>query len=844
MNKDLEDFQHIIEQSVPIIQAADFDELFKAMTTDLTKPQQFQVKLELNRLKKPCVRYIDLRGHVDGEVGPYEYGDKTHYMDDTAIKVFERELSYYGQYTTGVYEQVTNTENNFRVLHQKEQKQRLEEKATAKPQNASQQILITEPDEPADSPYKADKIQFQSYAIRCEERMNYSIAVELQIALGNSFKATTSDLSVSGCKVKLSLDTLIEPGQFVTVHFRGLEEEFALGLDNGLEYEVVGTDILDNFQYVRMKRSYRESIKAFDEFLNNFINGNKRRYKVNMENTEEAVIIKGYEQYYIPRITTLPLFIANEDDHYLIKAALTTENNKYLLNYWKNEKQQLVLPLVFTQKRIKTLIYGAQESILYSFSHTKHGRVFHYAALLEELQNDEELKHLFLGFGASKPGWRVHKIQLMTASYDHAHIPLSLPDSASDEVKFLNRPPSARVAGVLQKTALVLALTDITEFKKVKQYQSIEYNRQQANDLKVFGVPINKEPSRVEFVPVDYVNLRKETRFLYQTQVKVELPPITTMMGNSRDFSTKGMQVELDEPCDFVIEDIVLVSLPQLQKITRSFKLTRLPYEVVMVSKNKKIINIRISEHGEKHVGKKFFQQLVQSNRSKLTAAEEGQTVPGLPLAMRNMYVNVCANMPFYIHRRGVRYSLNVIGLGGQQNSLHQLMAYFSEPGCDYHSYPLTQAQQVNNLFADVLKSMQRQDAPSTFEFMLRVKRHVKDPQEAMVTEVVRDLRTDHSHEKFIREAMQDDLLFCYRIMISRTGRPDIDYISKELKYVGNYAIHRAKVLEEELWAVIGVGDAVDISDEMMMRYGFNETEIQIQQQAKQFFFSESSDFN
>ncbi len=856
MSKASNEFQDIIDQLIPILQAADFDDLFKAITAELTKPQQFQIKITLNELKKPCTRHIDLRGHVNGECGPYDYDNKTHFMDDVAIKTFERELIHYGSFTMGVYEQVINTENNYRVQHKIEQEQRLKQKEEAPKANINTQAVVVE--EVVASPYSARKVQFQSYAIRSEERMNYSIAVEMKFAQSESFKGTTSDLSVSGCKVRLPKDIAITPGQLVIVHFRGLEEEFALGLSNGLEYEIVATEetnkgqelTQNNFQYVRMKRSYSENTQAFNEFLNNFINGNKRRYKVNMENTEEAVIIKGYEQYYIPRITTLPLFVADNAGQYSINAILTTENNKYVLRYWRDHQQHIVLHQVFNQKRIAMLLANQDqqnnnpETLLYSFTHTRKGHTFFYAALQQELESDEQLKHLFFGFGAQKVSWRVHKVQLMQTSYDHAHIPLSLPDSASEEVKSANRPPSARVQRVLQHVSQIIALSDITELKKAKQYQSYEFNLKDANELKPFGVPIVKTPLETEVVAIDYVNLRKESRFLYQTDITIEQPPLKALNGITLDFSTKGMQLEVTEPCEFIKNDVVLLSLPQMQKITRNFKLSQLPYEVVTVSKNKKIINIRIHEESENHIGRKFFQQLIQSNRSKLTEAEEAQTIPGLPLAMRNMYVSISPNMPFYIHRKGIKYMLDVIGRGGQDSSLHKLMAKFSTHGGDYHTFALTHDTMIDTLFATTLKSMKRQDAPISCELMLSVKRGHKEAEEAITIELNQDLRTDHSHQNFITEALDNDLFFCYRIMISRTGRPDIDYIAKELKYVGNYAIHRAKVLEEELWGVIGVADAIDISDELMMRYGFSETEMQIQQQAKQFFFAELSEIN
>ena len=209
----IDTYQYIIDQLVPVLQAPDFDELFKAMTAEISKPHQFQLKMELNRLKAPSPRLVDLRGHVQGTVTPYEYDDKTHYLDQLAIEVFERGIRHYGTFTVGVFEEVNSTENNFRVLHQKEQKERLVEKEQAekrKLQERQQRKAITplttsdeeEEEDPTLISYNANKVQFQSYAIRSEERMNYSIAIEVQFAVGDNIKATSSDLSVSGCKAQ------------------------------------------------------------------------------------------------------------------------------------------------------------------------------------------------------------------------------------------------------------------------------------------------------------------------------------------------------------------------------------------------------------------------------------------------------------------------------------------------------------------------------------------------------------------------------------------------------------------------------------------------------------------
>ena len=51
--------------------------------------------------------------------------------------------------------------------------------------------------------------------------------------------------------------------------------------------------------------------------------------------------------------------------------------------------------------------------------------------------------------------------------------------------------------------------------------------------------------------------------------------------------------------------------------------------------------------------------------------------------------------------------------------------------------------------------------------------------------------------------------MFVYQLYVSKTGRPDMDYLANELKYISHYAIHKAKDLEEALWAITGVCDLV-----------------------------------
>ncbi|MDC2888250.1 PilZ domain-containing protein [Psychrosphaera algicola] len=249
-------------------------------------------------------------------------------------------------------------------------------------------------------------MHFTQYGIRAEERMNFSIAIEMQFAIGDTLKAVSSDLSVSGIKVKVPSARKFVKGQKIAIYLTGLEQEFELGLKDGIQYEVVGIDkinIANN--YIRMKRTFTEDIAAFDDFLGNFINGNKRRYKVNLDNTLEAVAVKGYEQYYLPRVTTLPVYIRQINDRLLPTLALATENNRSTLGYFSDESKNLVFQQILDMPRLENMLLsdrGIKESLLYCFTHARKGKVYFYSATTEELDASPELRSTFLHFASKK----------------------------------------------------------------------------------------------------------------------------------------------------------------------------------------------------------------------------------------------------------------------------------------------------------------------------------------------------------------------------------------------------------------------------------------------------------
>ncbi|MDP5150010.1 PilZ domain-containing protein [Rheinheimera baltica] len=828
---DLQQYIGVIDRMKSLLNSADFDQVFSLLTSDLPKSKQFLLKMELKRMAQPCNYFIDLRGHVDGDVKPYDYMGKTHYMDENAVKVFEAGLKQYGSFTLGLYEEVLNTENNFRVMHRKQTEDRVRD---ALQTNTAKLAPLPDSEERSDAHY-ATIIHFGNYNARRDERMHYSIDIELE--LDNSAKrvrASTTDLSVSGSKIKLQQPIKGVIGSIVKVHFTGLEQEFVLGLADGVSYKVVDIDQQSNNTYWRLQRQQNENEQQFVEFLQNFINANKRRYKVNLDNVSQSMLSKGYEQFYLPKTNTLPVFIAVKNSQPVPICALTTDYNKAVWQYFLDEQHQAVFISICHVKRLKRLLQQTSlemSTTLYSFTHAVKGKLFYYSATREELSESEALKELFLGFGSSKPSWRVFHLSLLRTNAAQAEIPSTIPEQtlAKTETGL-----SSLIKNFIQDIRYIVNLTDITGSDNTFWYQTYPVDQQKLKLLAQFGHKKLASQPPCEAVAVQYVNLRSESRYLYKTAVTIsDNENQAELNGHSRDFSSKGFQLETVLPVRFQKGDLLLLNLPDMQKISSKYELQALPYEVMAVSKSRTIMNLRAAEGTEPHVGRLFFQQLIQNNRAKLTLAEESPKYPGLNVALRNLYLNSQHHFALYVHRKGIRYEIDTIAKGSTGNSLHTLLSIYSKDPAKLDVSLILQNHATSLQFAQQLKQMKRFDNPKPSELLITVSRLTATDKPNLQCRYDYEFSSEQAKQEYVLNALQHNVLFCYKLQLSRTGRPDTDFIAPELSYISAYALHKAKQLEEELWSVAGVIDAIDISSELPWRFGAKTDLIQNHDQRK-----------
>ncbi|GEA05773.1 pilus assembly protein PilZ [Alteromonas sp. KUL42] len=822
MSQDLKQYADIIEQLKPMVEEPEFNQVLLQIASDVPKEKRFLIKMEVKRLAKPCMRIIDLRGNVDGKCNKYVHEGRTHYMDDVAIDKFEEQLRVFGRYTYGVYEAVQNTENNFRLMREKELQQERVDKEH--PELKRRSAVLEQ--------FKVPTVNLLDYQQRTTERMNFAVAVEIFNSAHQSVRGLSVDISLEGLQVKLAKEVIFNVGETLFIYFRGLENEFALDTKNGIAYKLVKIIAKNDANYLALQRDSDFPNVVFERFLENFIHGNKRRYKVNMNNTIEAITSKICEQYFSPRSPTLPVFVDDISGTLVPRFAMMNEVNRETLQYWQDEENVCRLNFLLTPERLTRLLgksNEARESFVFSFTHLQNDKVYFYSASYEELLQKEVLTRVFLGFGSKKASWRVFKITLTNMSPEQAHIPLSIPDSVGSKVKKLNHPPSARLMSKLKNLRYLLHITDVTSVTGQETYNEFKFNRDNLAHLRAFGHPRNRPPSNIQIVRFKYEEQRIESRYQLRTQIEARFNYQDIVhKGISEDISVNGLglRVELNKEYTGSLEGRVEVAFPRLQKITANFDVMNLQYDIIYHNVQKNILHLKAVPGEEGKSARHFFEELIKKNRGNLKVESDEEEVPGMGHALRCINARNATSLSFLMGKEGARYTPQACIIGKQDERITTLTTNFAERGQVNLEFFFRDRKQDSPFVQSGIKSVKLENMPLRQELFISFDISQQDPRMAIIPRYAHKFEDNDQRRAFIREAMARGQFIAIHVMLTTTGKPDMTMLQTEFNYVTMYAVHRARELEKNMWAMAACSHLIDVTDEVLVRYGFSIEDI------------------
>jgi len=810
MSEQFSDYRYLIEQLAPKANDSNFGARLRDHTKGFSTETRFLLKMEMKRLAKPCIRSIDLRILVTNECQLIDYQGVQHYLDENGKLLFEDLVSLYGDYTFGVYETVMDRASNDEPF--------------------SDDIPITldgEEDKPNWEKYITPYDELMFYHHRRDERMNFVVNVDLLLSSTQSITATSVDISLRGLKLKLDDHQdlpLIKGFRPIQVIFSGFNHSSGVSKE-AIEYRVVRITGDGKQARIHLARDWQVGPKAFNEYLAKLIKANKRRYKVNLDNTVKAVESKIFEQAFASNCPSLSIFINSDDPiHPFAEYACVNSYNAPILDYWLDENDQQNIGYLVNKERLIALSTDNSSNatmIIYAFNHVSNGKTYFYSASEQDLNESPELKDVFLSYASRKVSWRVYKLSINDLSPKQAYLPSSIPNGVNRDIDRINRPLTPRLLSKLQHLSHLVTVNDITHSIGQQCYQKRELVHEKIKQLANFGHARNKPPKSVQSFRYTQKDKRKETRYQLRTDVIVH--DDYNIKGISEDVSVSGLRLELEEPIDARINTKLSVSFTDLQSKTQDYDLTHLRYRVKHISVDGHVLHLEAISEDELSVAEQFFAQLIDNNKDKLHMLSNEESVPGMGLALRSLQSKVTPQTCVYMQRKPGGY---VPIKATVSNTRSTAMAFMR------HQMPLTslnfswlfQDRTTSNAFVrKALKTLKFDANAIEQEVFIAFNSGEIDPEKSTIAQWETEIATHRQKYRFIKNAILEAQFLAFRVTVNHVIRPDIALLEHEQQYLSQYAIHKAKELEEMMWNISGQLYITDISDEVRIRYGLDK---------------------
>ncbi|MFQ6370123.1 PilZ domain-containing protein [Shewanella sp. YIC-542] len=773
----------LIEQLKPLMMEPNFDELFEQMTQGESTSSRFLLKMEIKRLATPCLRIMDLRDKSELPCSAVTLGEQQHYLDEPAQQVLQHALALYrNQYTMGVYEEVMRAHQQRR--HQKEGHQ-----------GAPVQALVP-------------GIILGNYIRRTEERMNYSIKIQVSQPGLREISGNTLDLSISGARIRIPGKHGFDLQHPLRVKLQALGDEFYFAdLQQGVDYQVVDADKDGDDCLLRLKRV--SGSDELSDMLGKLIRGYKFRYKVDINDVMVNASGLGFERHYLPHYPHLPLFICqNAEQQPHIDTILLSKDNQELLHYFFDENDCNQLPMILTPQRLQALQEHPDDSaygLLYCFTYNARGRLFFYAATLAELQASG-LMPLFFHYGAAKASWKVCRLHLDAIDHQLPYKSSALP---IDDQCY-----SALTEQQLAQYQSLVQLMDLTTETAAEHYQCWQ-SEQNINALKRFGVEKTTQ-NRCHLVTLNFSERRREERFTFKTLVQIQQDG-HQCQAMTHDISSRGLQLHLDAPDTFDAGKELLLSFPKLQALAPQLKLQELPYRLVLSRKNGLALHLAAVVGHAPHTGVEFLNRLIIRNREKLQpSTDTSQQTKELADGLKNQLIRYLHGVPFMLEKTEKSFRMACIGIGMQRDNISDLFLRGQGNRLLFDLSPILADGRLKLDLIEPIRQMRPQDSADSFELYAIVST-ATHPQ-ILTCRREDEIESPAALLDFIQQADHIGRFMALKIYRGATDKPDLGYLRRELDYVKIHAKHRAQQLEKLLWRIIGVGELTDITAEVKMR--------------------------
>ena len=777
------------------------DEKLAQYAPDESLSSRFLVKMEIARLAKPCNRIIDLRD-LQSDWKPFEYNGVKHYINDITAQDFINTVKSYKGYTLGAYELI--------IKRAREKKR----EAITNPNS----ISVPEVNYTSLTHFyqrKEQRLYFVSpIEVYVDDPRGMSLSQQKKVAITGS----TTDISPLGMCIKLSGIQIPKDTKSIYIRFVGFEKEFSFSSPAFVSYNILSVMSKQTNFYYKIKMTDNQTEEIVHEFHNHlkkFIFVQLRRHRVPIENTQEAVIVKAYEQFIVGKLNSLPVFMQHEHGKWVPNSLYLTGYNEFLLQRLTDENHTSVLNDFICQTPIQDALLTGERFIhyyLFAPVSSPEGFANFMCMPLAVCINDPDARAIAqLAYLKSKGNLMLYRLDGMTIHPDkQCHIPSSLPDSSGEVFQLINQSPVERARLLASAYKRMICISDESDLlAKLDLFSEPAQENIQKNKIFQFIPKHVGIKSELHIVKSEVDDKRQEDRFLYKMPISffTTKKPKEKLSALTIDISTKGLKIQTEKPLGFFAGDLLSVNFSHLEN-ENGEQIIRQPYIVVNAKGN--IVHLLIHGNTQTHEARKSIKKLIQNNLNSLTATGCRDVIYGLPRVIRNLFTFNHPHPVFLVKRHDKNRYISDIALS--DNTVTPEISINEDENNAILKVILKHENFIQMLNDAWGKLKERQDIFS-FNFLVTVKEKTNQTGHYIIIKNADDLMKNGQMQAAIQQSSMMGETRLLRVMLTPKGKVFNKYFRDELAYLTRYAPNRAKLTLDQINQVDAVGHILDITE-------------------------------
>jgi hypothetical protein len=563
--------------------------------------QAFLAQHERHRLNKPCNRTIDLRGKVAGECLAYQFGGKTHYLDDRGYLIAKQLLDRFkGKYTVGVYEALLKALKILSANNDNEAEKELE-------------FILKR------SRSEIQFIPFENQLHRKESRIIFATPVEIRVA-DMLYHGATMDITSSAISVSLKRVSTLEKGDKVLISFPDLSAVPEFTLLSELSYSLLAIEhdaLRTRLVLIRDRNDNSDVTQQFDVWCQQH---NAPEY-LDLDDELFNLACRYYQHLYCHTLTSPQFWIDPANEHDPVKAFQLNQTSESLIEPLRGEGEYDLSLLPFNE-----ILTEQTDLLLQVSSQQVH---------LARRDKPTQVAALFNHHLAQKSSY-LYLLSVQKMNIDINDFRSEIAQIAEEDLDYANA-----LEKRLNAIGITTSVTDLSSCCSMLEESPSE------NTLSNITPRQGKLNRPTEF---NYNITREHPRYLIHTPIQMNMDNVT-FESISTDVSISGLSLTLKGNIAATIGSRVTIDFVRWQQQTSSITLTKLAYHIrnVRFWNGETYIDLERDKISTKKSINAFFASTIESNKKKLAKDNYDTIIRQESEIFGSLLSQNIATIPFYL---------------------------------------------------------------------------------------------------------------------------------------------------------------------------------------------------